>query len=84
MQVDSESDEEADLFRPRQTESAERPANAGVHSLDAADASGMVPAADQLRVWEEPQAQESLRDRFVTGGFTLSWLRSEGGLVEGL
>ena len=71
-QEDSESEEEADLFRPRQTESAERPASAGAHSLDAADASGMAPAADQLRVWEEPQAQESLRNRFVTGRFSWS------------
>jgi len=65
-QDDSESEGEGDLFRPRRTESAERPA-AGGHALDAADASGLASEVDQLRVWEEPQAQESLRDRFVTG-----------------
>jgi hypothetical protein len=66
LQDESESEEEGDLFRPRQTESAERPAS-DMHALDAVDSSGLPQGLDQLKLWEDSQAQESLRNRFVTG-----------------
>ncbi len=60
-----ESDEE-DLFRPRAPD--EGAGGGSMEGLDAMDCSCLLYSPNVLAAWDDPEAQQSLRNRFVTGG----------------
>ena len=61
---ENESDGE-DIFKPR---ARDDDADAGSYDgIDALDCSRLLHDANTLAAWDEPEAQQSLRNRFVTG-----------------
>ena len=66
--VGAESEDESDgedLFQPRARDEAA--SNVGLESIDAMDCSRLLYSANALAALDDPEAQQSLRNRFVTG-----------------